>query len=97
MESEQLREQASTLRERSSVVTQRVSEQRERATVLRKAFPRHGDDLEIWNARIQSASYEELLAFRDCDYLGLGSVVSEKWTFVIRAVEDEIQRRGLTT
>ena len=74
---------------------------REHARELRKTFaqPAIADDLEAWKYRVSKVPDEELLAFRDADYLGLRSVrsnaASDFWNARISVVEDEIRRRGL--
>ena len=52
------------------------------------------DDLETWKHWVSSVPLEQLLAFRDCDYLWLRSVNTEHWNARISVVEDEIRRRG---
>jgi hypothetical protein len=53
------------------------------------------DEVEGWKERIRRAPDEELVAFREADFLGLVSLASERWAVVIQAAEDELRRRGL--
>ncbi|QNI33077.1 hypothetical protein H7849_03615 [Alloacidobacterium dinghuense] len=47
----------------------------------------------VWREKVTTAPDEELLAFREADYLGLRDVECEHWRVPI--VDDEIRRRRL--